>query len=109
MQSGWIAAAVLALSACGRNTPPAATNAIPADSTAAAVIELAALRNAPAYPELPLVNAYAQMPETVKQVAIAWNGRDLLLIAAGSFAQPPQGYTTIGKGIAAAGPAARVE
>ena len=84
-------------------------NAVPGDSTAIAVIDLERLRAAPAYGRLPAaMKALAQPLSGVKQMAVSWNGRDLLLLAAG-FSEPPAGYTAIGKGIAAAGPAGRIE
>jgi hypothetical protein len=82
-------------------------SAVPGDSTAIAVIDLERLRAAPAYGRLPAaMKALAQPLSGVKQMAVSWNGRDLLLLAAG-FSEPPAGYTAIGKGIAAAGPAIR--
>jgi hypothetical protein len=42
-------------------------------------------------------------------LAACWNGKDLLLISAGDSAEVPGGYTPIGHGIAAAGPAERIE
>jgi len=104
-------AAILFLSGCGPAGPPPIANAIPADSIAAAVLDLAALRSSPAFAKLPVVSGYArQMPDDVKQMALAWNGRDLLLLATGQFGvSPPQGYTGIGKGIAASGAPEHVE
>ncbi|MBS1858799.1 MAG: hypothetical protein JST11_25735 [Acidobacteria bacterium] len=102
--------AVLALAACRSGAPPAAEKAIPADATAAAVIELAMLRAAPAYATMPAtLRAVTDPLSAAKQLALAWNGKDLLLIATGDFAQPPAGYTSIGKGAAAAGAAERIE
>jgi predicted small lipoprotein YifL len=103
-------AAVLALAACGPAGAPPAERAIPADATAAAVIDLARLRAAPAYAALPAaLRTLAGPLAAAKELALAWNGKDLLLIATGDFAQPPAGYTTIGKGVAAAGVAERIE
>jgi hypothetical protein len=84
-------------------------NAAPADTTAIAVLNLATLRQAPAFDQLPqAVRALAEPLAGVKQLALAWNGSDLLMLA-GGYEQPPTGYTAIGKGIAAAGAPARIE
>jgi hypothetical protein len=67
------------------------------------------LRAAPAYDKLPAaVRALAAPLAGVKELALAWNGTDLLLLA-GGFDQPPAGYTAIGKGVAASGAAGRIE
>jgi len=104
-----MASLAMAFVSCGPSGPPPVLDAAPSDTRAMAVIELAALRAASAYPKLPAIKALAQPLDGVKQLVLAWNGRDLLLLAGGDFAQPPAGYTAIGKGIAAAGPAARIE
>jgi hypothetical protein len=100
---------VIALASCGREKPALLANASPADATAIAVFNLATLRQAPSYDQLPpAVRALAEPLAGVKQLALVWNGQDLLMLA-GDYEQPPSGYTAIGKGIAAAGAPARIE
>jgi hypothetical protein len=110
MRGRWVAAlAAVVLASCGMEKPAPVVNAAPADSTAIAVLDLAMLRSAPAYDRLPAaVRALAEPLAGVKQLALAWDGKDLLMLA-GGFAQPPAGYTAIGKGIAASGAAGRIE
>lgn len=102
--------AALACAGCRSAAPPPAAGAMPADAIAAVAIDLATLRAAPAYPHLPAaLRALADPLAGESQLLLAWNGTDLLLVASGAGAQPPSGYTGIGKGIAAAGSAERIE
>lgn len=99
----------IALASCGSEKSAPLVNAAPADTTAIAVLNLATLRQAVAYDQLPgAVRALAAPLAGVKQLALAWNGQDLLLLA-GGYEQLPSGYTAIGKGIAAAGAPGRIE
>jgi hypothetical protein len=72
-------------------------------------IDLAALRASSAYSKLPgTVTALAEPLREASAMLLAWNGKDLLLLARGNFAQPPPGYTVIAPGIAAAGASDRI-
>ena len=51
----------------------------------------------------------AEPLQGAREMLLAWNGRDLLLLAGGDFAEHPAGYTALAKGIAAAGAPDRVE
>ena len=101
--------AVVLLAAC-RSAPPPAVNALPADCTAVAAIDVAQLRATPVYAQLPpALRALTDPLAQARELAIGWNGKELLLVARGDFSEPPAGYTAIGKGIAAAGSPGRVE
>jgi hypothetical protein len=110
MRGQWIPALMaLGLASCGFEKPAPLTNAAPADSTAVALLDLARLRAAPAYDRLPpALRSLAEPLAGVKQLVLAWNGQDLLMLA-GGFEQPPAGYTPIEKGIAASGTSGRVD
>jgi hypothetical protein len=85
-------------------------NAVPADTTAMAAVDLPALRAAPAYSKLPSpVKAFMDSLPAAKMVVLAWNGKELLMLAGGGSTQPPPGYTSIGNGIAASGSPERIE
>jgi hypothetical protein len=108
----WMAPAIAAIlfgaPSCARKAVPVA-NAIPDDTTALAVVDLATLRTTPAYQNLPPnLRSLVQPLASAREFALAWNGKDLLLVAAGDFSQPPSGYTSIGNGVAAAGSADRI-
>jgi hypothetical protein len=97
----------LAMSSCGGGSA-SVTAAAPADSTAVAVIELEPLRAASVYKKLPAAARSLTEPlKEVKHLALCWNGKDLLMLAAG-FKQVPAGYTEIGRGIAATGSTERI-
>ena len=103
------AGALIVLAACRPAAPPA-VNAIPADTTAAAIVDLRQLRAAPAFASLPpVVRSLAAPLAQARELVVAWNGTDLLLLAAGKFDAPPSGYTMIGAGIAAAGFSSRLD
>jgi hypothetical protein len=103
-----VAGVSMLASSCSGKNPPAA-DAIPADATALGAIDLSTLRAAPAYSGLPPAwKAIAEPLQSAKELVVAWNGKDLLLIAAGDFKEPPPGYTWINKGIAASGSAERL-
>lgn len=102
--------AVLALAACGPDRRAPIANALPAGDSAVAVLDMAALRASGSLGTLPpAVVALAGPLREAREWAISWNGKDLLLVAAGEFAQPPAGYTAIGRGMAAAGPVERID
>lgn len=104
---GALALAAMAMCSCGGRTA-AVTAAAPADSAAVAVIELEPLRAAPVYNKLPApVRSLTEPLKGVKHLALCWNGKDLLMVA-GGFSQVPNGYTEIGKGLAATGSAERI-
>jgi hypothetical protein len=107
----WIlAVAALALVGCAPSAPPPVANAAPADTTAMASVDLPALRGAPAYAKLPSsVKAFMDSLPAAKVVVLAWNGKELLMLAGGGFTQPPSRYTSIGNGIAASGSTERIE
>ena len=106
---GILFAALLSVAGAGcRRAATSAAKAIPADSTAAAAIDLTALRAAPAYRSLPqTLKALTEPLAGARELVVAWNGTELLLLVAGD-SQSPGGYTPIGQGIAAAGPASRI-
>src|SRR5947207_1824729 len=89
--------AVLVLaSSCGNDAPLWLNSAVPSDSTAFAAVDLIALRASPLYSKLPsAVIALAERLRDASKMMAAWDGKDLLLLASGKFAQPPSGYTLI--------------
>ncbi|HXA53111.1 MAG TPA: hypothetical protein VNV86_22495 [Candidatus Acidoferrum sp.] len=111
MRRRWIlAVAPLALVGCGPSAPPPVASAVPADTTAVVSVDLAALRAAPAYSKLPpAIRAFTDPLPATKLLVLAWNGKELLMLAGGGFTQTPSGYTSIGNGIAASGSPERVE
>jgi hypothetical protein len=111
MRRRWIlAVAPLALVGCGPSALPPVANAVPADTTAVISVDLAGLRAAPAYAKLPsTIRAFTDPLPAAKLLVLAWNGKELLMLAGGGFTQAPSGYTSIGNGIAAAGTPERIE
>jgi hypothetical protein len=73
---------------------PEAASCIPADTLALAGVDLDRLRAAPLYAKLPsAVTAMAGAFTGASSALLAYNGKDLLAIARGSFAQAPAGAT----------------
>jgi hypothetical protein len=104
-----LAVAALALAGCGPSAPPPVANAVPADTMAMASVDLPALRAAPAHSKLPSsVKAFMDSLPAAKMMVLAWNGKELLMLAGGG-STPPSGYTSIGNGIAASGSPERIE
>ena len=94
---------------CRNSSLPPLVDAAPAGTIAMAGIDLTALRASPVYPKLPgVVTALAEPLRDASAMLLAWNGKDLLLLARGNFTQPPPGYTVIAPGIAAAGAPERI-
>jgi hypothetical protein len=105
-----VLAAITLATGCRNSAPPALASAVPNDATAIAGIDLAALRASPLYSKLPpTVTGLAEPLHNASSMMLAWNGKDLLLLASGTFAQPPSGYTLIAPGIAAAGAPDRIQ
>jgi len=97
------------MAGCGPPAPPALDDAVPPDSTAAAGLDLVALRAWAFYAKLPpAVTALAAPLREASEMRLAWNGSTLLIVARGNFAQPPAGYTALAPGIAAAGASDRI-
>lgn len=110
MRRRWVAVLfAVTLASCGFEKPVPPVNAAPPDSSAIVVLDLGMLRAEPVYDRLPAaIRAMTEPLGGVRQLAFAWNGRDLLLLA-GGFKQVPAGYVAIGKGIAASGAPERIE
>jgi hypothetical protein len=69
-----------------------AASCIPASTMVLARVDLDRLRAAPLYSKLPAaVLALAGSYDTASSVLLAYDGKDLLAIARGKFAQPPSG------------------
>jgi len=102
--------AALMLAAGCRNSTPSLASAVPDGATAIGAIDLAALRASPLYSKLPpVVTAFSEPLHDAAHMMLAWDGKDLLLLASGNFAQPPAGYTLIAPGIAALGAPNRIQ
>jgi hypothetical protein len=92
-------ALVCALLGCRTSTvahavDPEAASCIPADTVVLAGVSLDRLRAAPLYAKLPAtVTAIAGAFTGASSVLLAFNGKDLLAIARGQFAQAPAGAT----------------
>jgi len=100
MRAALLAVALLA-GGCRPAAPPRLTDAVPGSATAIAGIDLAALRSSPLFATLP--PSMTAVREASKALLV-WDGRDLLILAAGK----PAGYTTIAPGIAASGSPAAI-
>jgi len=105
-----LTAVLMLASSCGNNAPLWLNSAVPSDSTAFAAVDLTALRASPLYSKLPpAVIALAEPLRDASKMMLAWDGKDLLLLAGGNFTQPPSGYTLIAPGIAASGAPNRIQ
>src|SRR3954453_22909371 len=105
-----LTAGLMLCAACRNSTPPSLAPPIPSDATAVASIDLAALRTSPLYSKLPsAVIGLSEPLRAASKMMAAWDGKDLLLLASGNFAQPPLGYTLIAPGIAASGTPNRID
>jgi hypothetical protein len=105
-----LTAAFTIATGCHNGAKPSIASAVPEGTTAIAAIDLAVLRASPLYAKLPsVVTAFSEPLRDASTMMLAWDGKDLLLLASGSFAQPPAGYTLIAPGIAAAGSPNRIQ
>ncbi len=83
---------------------PDAASCIPAGTIVLAGVDLNGLRAAPIYSKLPAAAvALAGSFNTASSALLAYNGKDLLAIARGRFAQTPPGATLAAPGLAVFG------
>ena len=81
-------------STVARAVDPEAASCIPADTLVLAGVNLDRLRAAPLYSKLPAaVTAIAGAFTAASSALLAYNGKDLLVIARGSLAKAPDGAT----------------
>jgi hypothetical protein len=107
------AAAAVALGAafvsCGRIAPraaidPALAVCIPADTLAVAGVNLGELRASALYGKLPASAAQLLAPlREASYLLVAYNGKDVLAVARGSFSEAPQGAALLAKDLAVSG------
>jgi hypothetical protein len=104
-----VASAALICMAMGcRTAPPTGARAvdsalaacIPADSVAIAGIDLDALRRSPLYLKTPAAGVFAAQFTGVSSALLAYNGKELLVIARGRFNSPPAGASMLAPGLA---------
>jgi hypothetical protein len=101
-----LVALVCAMPGCRTSTvahavDPEAASCIPADTLVLAGVNLDRLRAAPLYSKLPAAAAAMAGAFTgASSALLAYNGRDLLVIARGSFAKAPAGATLAGPNLA---------
>ena len=102
-------------SGCGTHRAPKAIAddlvvCVPSDTVALAGVHLARVRTTPLYAALPTAwQAFLEPLAGATDVLIAWNGRDVLLIAQGSFPSPPPGAVLVSPTLALIGPPAAVQ
>jgi hypothetical protein len=110
MRLALLTATLAFVTGCRNSTAPSLASAVPSDATALAAIDLAALRASQLYSKLPpALIALAEPLRDASKMMLAWDGRDLLLLAYGNFTHPPSGYTMIAPGIAASGAPNRIQ
>ncbi len=99
------------LTACRPANPSgpidAATAAcVPPGAVALAGFDLERLRASPLYPKLPrAIQSFVEPFRDARTLLAAYSGKEILLIARGSFTAPPAGATLLAPGLALAGPA----
>jgi hypothetical protein len=83
---------------------PAAASAIPPGAEILAGIDLSRLRASPLHQQIPpAAAAFLEPFRDADSLLAALGGRDYVVVARGSFRQPPPGYTLLAPGLAAAG------
>ena len=103
-----VALAAAAIACRSVNTPAGVgrdmASSIPADTLLVAGLDLDDLRASPLHPKLPpAARALAEPLRDAGYLLLAFNGKDLLSIARGTFHEAPPGTTLVAPGLAAAG------
>ncbi len=101
----WMAvlAGALLVASCGKNSRTGAESCVPADTTVLAGIDLEQVRQSPIYSRLP-----APAPSGASRMMLAFDGKDLAMIAQGSFPGAPAGWTLVAPNLAVSGTEAAV-
>jgi len=94
--------------ACHKMPPPAIdpqlATCVPAGTSAVAGVDLERLRASPLYPKLSAAAmAFLGPFHDARYLLLAIQGKEFLMIAQGSFREPPAGATLLAPGLAAAG------
>lgn len=104
------AAATIALAvSCRQSTPAAAVDpalaaCVPSDTLALAGVNLEQLRASALYRRLPPGAApFLEPLRNASYLLLAWNGKDVLAIARGTFREPPAGAVLLAKNLAVSG------
>ena len=95
-------AAALTLS-CRTTPPDPLDSCVPADTIVLAGADLNQLRHSPVYSKLPVTPA-----EGASKMLLAFNGKELLIIAQGPFRAAPAGWTLVEPGLAVTGSDAQI-
>lgn len=97
-----------------RTAAPLGTDAdlsgyVPADTVALAAVRLDQLRASPLYADLPAAaRAMVEPLHEARYLLVAWDGKEFLAIARGSFREAPPGATLAARDVALAGTDERV-
>jgi hypothetical protein len=97
-----VAVAAVLTAACGSRSR-AIDSCVPSDTVVLASIDLEQARESPVYSKLPV----PPLPEAARMM-LAFNGKELLMIAQGKFSKPPAGWTPVESGLAVSGSEALV-
>ena len=101
--------ALALVASCGRKAGPTAIDptlaaCVPPEAVAVAGIRLDEVRGSPVFTRLLDRLPGADTLAGAASVLFAYDGRDLVLAARGTFSSPPAGFTAVAPGIFAAGP-----
>jgi hypothetical protein len=109
VRGAWILAGICLLSGCSAHRvahaiADDAAACIPSDTIALAGLRLDGIRASPVYGELPGAwKSFLEPLHDATNLLIAYNGRDLLIVAQGRFASAPAGSALLGPTLALAG------